>query len=403
LTVLRGQGANGEAEIVLENGLGYFELQGGGQGGKVQVKFGDSVVTASGFTVLRINLDSPPGELAVFSGSAHLERGSTLALDIHGGESVALNANEPAHYALSDSIEPDSWDAWNEDRDQALNSDAAAGTGVSKGFADSSNPAWGDLDANGNWYNVPDQGYVWSPYDASSPGWDPYGVGYWMWTPRFGYSWVSGYGWGYMPFQCGLWNYYNDFGWGWAPGMGGCSPWWGLGFYGGPNIGIGFGGYRPPIIPRKVPIRGGVLAGNGGFGPHTLIPVNRHLAGGATTLPARDRATPVVIAGHTVQALRPLSPRPQYDRSAGGSGNHPGSGYTISGQGPRPATGSGSPGAYNPGAGRPANPTPPRSSSSGGNHSYSAPRPSSSVGGGGGGAPHAGGGGGGAPSGGSHR
>jgi hypothetical protein len=31
----------------------------------------------------------------------------------------------------------------------------------------------------------------------------PYGNGYWMWTPRFGYIWVSGYSWGYMPYQCG--------------------------------------------------------------------------------------------------------------------------------------------------------------------------------------------------------
>jgi len=41
-------------------------------------------VTASGFTVMRINLDNPPGDLAVFSGNAHLERGSALTLDLHG-------------------------------------------------------------------------------------------------------------------------------------------------------------------------------------------------------------------------------------------------------------------------------------------------------------------------------
>ena len=57
-----------------------------------------------------------------------------------------------------------------------------------------------------------------------------------MWTPGYGYLWVSGYPWGYMPFQCGAWNFYDGFGWGWAPGMGGCRPWWGMGFYGGPNL-----------------------------------------------------------------------------------------------------------------------------------------------------------------------
>jgi len=408
LTVLRGQGGSGDAEIVLENGLGYFELQGGGQGGKTRVEFGDSVVTASGFTVLRVNLDSPPGELAVFSGNAHLDRGSALALDLHGGESVALSGKDLGRYDLSESIEPDSWDAWNADRDQELNTEASTGTGVTKTFADNSNPAWSDLDANGNWYNVPDQGYIWSPYDASSPGWDPYGSGYWMWTPRFGYMWVSGYGWGYMPFQCGMWNYYTDFGWGWAPGMGGCSPWWGMGYYGGPNIGIGYGGYRPPAPPRRVPIRSGLNSGNDtGNRPHPLVPVNRRPLAGAADLPARDRTTPVVIAGHTVQAQRPLNPRPQYDRSAAGYGNHPAAGYTVTGQGPRTAGGSGPIGGSGSGASRPASSPPPRSSGSGSSHPSSSPRPSSSGGGGGGGAPHVssgggGGGGGGAPAG-SHR
>src|SRR5208337_4976086 len=211
LTVLRGQGGTGDAEIALEGGLGYFELQGSGQAGPIRVRFGDSVVTASGLTVLRINLDNPSGELAVFSGNAHVERGNVLTLELHGGESVAMNAADPGRYELAESIEPDSWDAWNSDRDQDLTAQAAARTGAVNGLEDSGNPAWNDLDANGNWYNVPDQGSIWSPYEAANPDWDPYGNGYWMSTPLFGNNWVSGYGWGYLPFQCGLWNYYNNF------------------------------------------------------------------------------------------------------------------------------------------------------------------------------------------------
>ena len=76
---------------------------------------------------------------------------------------------------------------------------------------------------------MPGQGYVWSPYEAASAAFDPYGNGNWMWTPGYGYLWVSGYPWGYMPFQCGAWNFIDGFGWGWAPGLGGCTPWWGAG------------------------------------------------------------------------------------------------------------------------------------------------------------------------------
>ena len=369
------------------------------------------MVTASGSTVLRIDLDNPPGELAVFSGNAHVERGGVLTLDLHGGESVAMSGSDPGRYSLAESIEPDSWDAWNSDRDQALAAESAAGTGATSGFAESSNPAWSDLDANGNWYEVPDQGYIWSPYDASNPEWDPYGNGYWMWMPQFGYDWISGYGWGYLPFQCGEWNYYNSFGWGWAPGLGGCSPWWRRGHYGGPNIGMGFGGYRPPKTPYRHP-PGGRNQASGGGTPG-LIAVNRRPSAGSTALPARNRNTPVEIAGHTVQALRPLSPRPQYDRSASGFVTRPAPGYTVTGQEPRIGGGSGySAGSVYSGSRTSSSPAP-RSYSSGGSsgsqhstssgsHGYSGGGSGGShasgggySGGGGGGGYHGGGGGGG--------
>ena len=319
LSVLRGQGGTGDAEVLFESGLGYFELQGAGK--PIRVRFGESVATVSGFTVMRISLDTPPGELAVFSGNAHLERGSALSLDLHGGESVALSGGTPSGYNLAESIEPNSWDSWNADRDQELTAEAAQRTGAANNLANSSNPAWNDLDANGNWYNVPGQGYVWSPYEASSAGWDPYGNGSWMWTPGYGYIWVSGASWGYMPYQCGAWNFYNNFGWGWEPG--GCNPWWGGGYF-GPNIGYGYGGYLPPRRPHPRP-RGPIgrqLASAGGRAePYPLVAVNRRTNNRITGLPVRGRGTPVTIAGHTVQPLHPLPQRPQYDRAASGFGN----------------------------------------------------------------------------------
>ncbi len=177
LALLRGSATGGDrdAELQLNGGLGYFELQGDSDSNRVQVRFGDTVVTAAGFTVIRISLDKSPGEVAVFSGNAHLEVGSSAALDLHGGESVALNANDPNNYNVAESIEPDSWDTWNSDRDQALTSASAGRTAATNNEPDNNNPAWSDLDANGNWYNVPDQGYVWSPNEAATPGFDPYG------------------------------------------------------------------------------------------------------------------------------------------------------------------------------------------------------------------------------------
>lgn len=329
LEKLDGQGTNGNAVIVLNRGLGYFELQGSGQAGQMSVRFGDSVVTTTGFTILRVDMDNPPGQLAVFSGNAHIDRGIALSLDVHGGESVTLNADDPTRYDLAESIESNSWDAWNSDRDQALaaeasqqNNSAVAGNS-DNGYVNSNNPAWNDLNANGNWYDVPGQGEVWSPYDASSPGWDPYGYGAWTPSPGFGYIWASGYPWGYLPYAFGAWNYYPSFGWGWAPGMGGYNPWWGMGGgYYGPNIGNSYRGYTPPARP---PLRSHWPVGQR---PYPVVVVNRHAPpGGSRQLPSRTGSSPVRIAGHTVVPLHPTMTRTAFNHGGAASGymSRPGS------------------------------------------------------------------------------
>ena len=338
LSVLRGLSAQAErdAEIQLNSGLGYFELQGESDSNHVKVRFGDTEVTAGGFTVLRINLDKAPGEVAVFSGNAHIDGGASPTLDLHGGESVALNATDPNSYNLAETIEPDSWDTWNSDRDQDLSAAAAGRTEASQNQPDNQNPAWSDLDANGNWYNVPDQGYVWSPNEASSPGWDPYGNGYWMDSPNYGYMWVSGYPWGYLPYQCGAWNYYNSFGWGWAPGT--CSPWWGgIGGWGF-NIGYAPPRYRYPVRPPRPhnprPMEHRPTA-------HPVIAVHHQVPGapGNTMLAPRDKSGTVTIAGSVVRPLKPIAqPRVPYDHSAPVFGMRPSPS--------QPASGSDSPRVY---------------------------------------------------------
>src|SRR5579863_4179308 len=80
LATLRGADGNRDAEIALNGGLAYFEMQADTASSHIRVRFGDTVVTAAGFTVFRINLDKAPGEVAVFSGNAHLEGGASPPL-----------------------------------------------------------------------------------------------------------------------------------------------------------------------------------------------------------------------------------------------------------------------------------------------------------------------------------
>jgi len=336
--VIEKQGSNMHTEVVLNAGLAYFELQPSTAESSLRVSYGSASFAATSFSVVRVTLDAPPGDLAVFSGNVHLDRGDALQLDIHGGESLNLDAGDMARYTLHESIRPDSWDTWNADRDQILNSEASQQTAASSSYG-TSVAGMADLDANGNWYNVPGQGYIWSPYDAQAQGvgWDPYGFGHWVYYPRFGFVWVSGYGWGYAAFDCGQWNYFDSFGWGWAPG-GGCSPWWG-GYGGGwgYNIGNGPRGYQPPRRPIKPPVHG--------FSGRTLVasnvvPVDRRIGGGTLAgIDGRARV-PVTIAGHTVEPLKPVAPRQTYDRPTGVlAGSRPANGYFPTPS--HPASGSG--------------------------------------------------------------
>lgn len=423
LNVLRGDGTNGDAEMQLNGGLAYFEFQGGGQSAQFGVSFGDSNVTPSGNTVIRIRMDTPPGDLAVLSGNANLSRANgSLQLAMHGGESVTLYANDASRYDLNESIEPDSWDAWNSDRDQIMTTVGAATTDAppTQNGPESGSPAWSDLDANGSWYDVPGQGYVWSPFDASDSGWDPYGCGNWVFYPRFGYIYVPCNSWGFLPYSCGAWNYFGGFGWGWSPGIGGCNPWWnGIGYYPGPRFGGSFPpGFRPPH--RPISPRGPVLGH-----PVPVVAGNRPPRfGGGTTLPSRERNQPVTIAGNTITPIRPViahgggiggenrptpgTARPGYTIIDGSSRSESSAGRPAYNSPNRPIAPSSTyrpaPGTPFPGVSHSAPAPAPRPSSSGaaaphssGGGSYHAP---SGGGGGGGGGSHASGGGGG---GGSHK
>jgi hypothetical protein len=392
-----------DTELVLNSGLGYFEIQGGSSASPIRVHFGDSVATGTGFTVLRVNLDYPPGEVAVFSGNVHVDGGNSLSVDLHGGESAKLNGPDSGNYVLSETIEPDSWDTWNSDRDQALTAQEVDRTAATNSLPNNSNPAWSDLDANGNWYNVPGQGYVWSPYEAGAANWDPYGCGSWTWTPRFGYIWVSCETWGYMPYASGTWGYYDGLGWGWAPGLG--VPWWG-----GAGWGFNFGPtplrYHPPHRPVGGPRPGGgsPIRAGGRYQPYPVVAVNR-VPNGLGGVPVHVRNAPVTIAGNTVEPLKALPTRPVYGGQFANGTTHSSVPYSGAGAGVRYGYAQGSYAHI----GAPAPSSAYRPTTHYGNYSapaphYSAPsRPTYSAppaghpsgGGGGGGAPHGGGGGGG--------
>jgi hypothetical protein len=85
---------------------------------------------------------------------------------------------------------------------------------VSYQYVNSYIPGLYDLDYYGDWHNMDQYGYVWSPrVDA---GWMPYQSGYWYTDYPYGPTWVSSEPWGYAPYHYGRWAFIGDR-WYWVP------------------------------------------------------------------------------------------------------------------------------------------------------------------------------------------
>ena len=288
--------------LSLLRGLAYCELRATPQY-QYSINAGGDVLSPVENSTVRINFDEAPAIFSVFDGTAEVERqgvpanggpNSGYQTQVRAGESLSADPQNGSRYFLTQQITDDSWDQWNEDRDQAATTEASDSTAVRDDYAGAEGYGWSDLDANGNWYNVPGQGAIWQPQIAADdPGFDPYGNGAWVYYPNSGYIWASSYSWGWTPYRCGNWSYYNSFGWGWAPGAGCGSRGWGFGGGGRPvNIVIGPTGYHPIRIPVSgTPHPRPILAGRSPIGS-----ADEARIADATTGPRQ-------IAGVTVQPI----------------------------------------------------------------------------------------------------
>lgn len=306
--------ADGGTVTVIDalTGLTYYELN--NHGNQYTVRFGADTAKPVEDAVFRVALDSAPYQLAVMHGSAHVDNGRGLSVDVGTNQTYQTDPKQPGEFTMAQSISADSWDQWNSWRDEKLSALEANQTMARAGSGDPNNPAWNDLDYYGNWYDVPGYGEVWSPAGVGS-NWDPFGNGAWGYYSGVGYSWISGYPWGWLPYHCGAWDFMDPMGWIWVPGN--C----GYGMYGSGMYGSGWypyatvwnvpRGYVPPPRPRGAPIR---RVGTGPVGPQPVPPsprlvrVNRgeqyskpfELAGGA-----RPEPRPVQVDGKEIRPMEP--------------------------------------------------------------------------------------------------
>lgn len=249
------------------SGLIYYELRSDPKT-PFKVTFGARTVVPTVNSTFRINLGATPQDLAVLDGKVQVQGASdSYTAKVPQGKTIQFQPAGSTQYTIANWIAPNGFDDWNNQRDQEAAKEAENQTPArvqqGGGSIMDSGIGWSDLDNAGGWYPLPGYGMVWQPYGVGAD-FDPYGNGMWAdFGGGFGYSWVSGYPWGWLPFNCGAWSYIGSFGWGWTPGFYGCG---GFGFgygygrhgywrnhrYPHTNIHGAPSGYRAPVPPAIV-------------------------------------------------------------------------------------------------------------------------------------------------------
>jgi hypothetical protein len=186
--------------------------------------------------VYRIQVNSPSETLLIVrQGQAEVltNQGSTK---VEAGQIIQIHGTDNPEYKIDPAPGGDEFDKWCFDRDRQIK------TAQAWQHTDPQTTGSSDLDANGQWEQVPDYGWCWTPQvDA---GWVPYSAGYWGWEPYWGYTWISYEPWGWAPYHYGRWFMYGGR-WAWWPARGFGGRMWApayVSFFGfGRGVGVGFG------------------------------------------------------------------------------------------------------------------------------------------------------------------
>lgn len=247
-------------EVNLDAGEGEFAAAAGNDDGPFRVNVRQRTISlkrTSRFRVTTVNND--PLEVTVWKGEVSLSNpDDAQELSIRKNEVFMLDPQDFGHYDLENNAQADDLDKWSGERDQYLSTYAS-----NSNMYTQSPYQYGvsDLSYYGQYSNVVGCGYCWQPYGVSAD-WDPYMNGYWMNSP-WGFTWVSGYPWGWMPYRFGQWVFVPGFGWRWRPGA--WNRWAAF-----PRVVNAPAGFKPPFPPAvgakaTVPLHdGGATKFNGG-------------------------------------------------------------------------------------------------------------------------------------------
>ena len=134
-----------------------------------------------------------------------------IALDVNAGEGTRLWQERDGRlaYQMVPGIR-DEFTQWSAARDQRQQASIASR------YVSPEMTGTQDLDAYGDWSEMPEYGAVWFPR-AVGADWAPYRTGHWAWVAPWGWTWVGHEPWGFAPFHYGRWERIHGV-WAWVPG-----------------------------------------------------------------------------------------------------------------------------------------------------------------------------------------
>jgi FecR protein len=168
-------------------------------------------VTARGPARMRLGVGDGV-EVAVREGEASIE-GNLGKSTLRTGDYLDL-ANANTAYDPRPLPREDDWDKWNDERDNALDTDSRRPS--HEYLPANISIVANNLDDYGTWHDDGEYGHVWCPR-VEDAGWRPYYHGHWTWVNPFGWTWVSDEAWGWAPYHYGTWIS-RPYGWAWVPG-----------------------------------------------------------------------------------------------------------------------------------------------------------------------------------------
>jgi hypothetical protein len=180
--------------------------------------------------VYRFDVDENKGtEILVFRGLAEAS-GEQDSYLVKGEQRLEIAegrfAGRPTSFRA---VAEDSFDRWNESRNQETNKFYAR-----RYLPSELEDFESELSAYGDWVYVPPYGYVWVPRNVDED-WRPYYYGRWTWIPLTGWTWVPYEPWGWVAFHYGRWHWAVGIGWYWIPtsiwGPAWVSWWWDVDYF----------------------------------------------------------------------------------------------------------------------------------------------------------------------------